>query len=90
MIFNGIRLQLQFHFVAQVKRADPCPGVCPNSAWRSRSKKQKTEFAKVRTTRFHGDPLVLLVLHRDICFYSTAQIIFRNSSQLQSHLQLQH
>ena len=32
-IFEGIGCQLRFQILNWMKRADPCFGVCPNSAW---------------------------------------------------------
>ena len=30
---KGIGCQLRFQIIIRMKRADPCFGVCPNSAW---------------------------------------------------------
>ena len=49
-IFEGIGCQLRFQILIRMKRADPCFGVCPNSAWSPSS----LEIAKIWTTSSTG------------------------------------
>ena len=53
-IFEGIGPQLLFQILSWTKRADPCLGVCPNSAWSPSYKKIVLEIAEIWTTTVDG------------------------------------
>ena len=46
-IFEGIACQLRFQFFIRMKRADPCFGVCLNSAWSPSYETFIPEIAKI-------------------------------------------
>ena len=53
-IFKGIGLQLRVQILAESKRADPCFGVCPTSAWSPSYDKKIGEIAKFWITPVDG------------------------------------
>ena len=53
-LVEGIGPQLRFQILSWTKRADPSPGVCPNSAWSPSYEKFIPEIAKIWTTPSTG------------------------------------
>ena len=53
-IFEGIGCQLRFQILNWMKRADPCFGVCRNSAWSPSCEKNILKIAKIWTTPSTG------------------------------------
>ena len=64
--FEGIGPQLQFQILAESKRADPCFGVCPNSAWSPSYDFFSRKLLKSEPPRRRGITRVLLGITRGL------------------------